>query len=65
MVFIVVLRFFDSRSKVSLTWDLNPRPSEYMLHSIYLSILSIYLYNLYLYVYIYNNQLPLHKCFMD
>ena len=25
----VVLRFFDSRYKVSLTWDSNPRPSDF------------------------------------
>ena len=54
MVFIDALRFFDSRCKVSLTWDLNPRPSEYMLLSIYLSIPSIYLYHLSIYIiYIY------------
>ena len=29
MIFIVVLRFFDSRYKVSLTWDSNPRPSDF------------------------------------
>ena len=25
----VVLRFFNSRYKVSLTWDSNPRPSDF------------------------------------
>ena len=29
MIFIVVLRFFDSRYKVNLTSDLNPRPSDF------------------------------------
>ena len=29
MIFIVVLRFFDSRYRVSLTWDSNPRSSNF------------------------------------
>ena len=29
MIFNVVLRFFDSRYKVSLTWDSNPQPSDF------------------------------------
>ena len=29
MIFIVVLRFFDSKYKVSLTWNSNPRPSYF------------------------------------
>ena len=29
MMFNVVLRFFDSTYKVSLTWDSNPRPSDF------------------------------------
>ena len=29
MIVNVVLRFFDSRCKVSLTWDSNPRPSDF------------------------------------
>ena len=28
MIFNAVLRFFDSRYKVNLTWDLNTRPSD-------------------------------------
>ena len=30
----VVLRFFDLRYKVSLTWDSNPRPSDDLAQSI-------------------------------
>ena len=26
---MIVLRFFDSRYKVSLTWDSNPRPLDF------------------------------------
>ena len=29
MIFMVVLRFFDSRYKVSFTWESNPRPSDF------------------------------------
>ena len=29
MTFNVVLRFFDSRYNVSLTWNSNPRPSDF------------------------------------
>ena len=29
MIFIVELRVFDSRYKVSLTWDMNPRLSVF------------------------------------
>ena len=29
MIFNVVVRFFDSRYKVSLTWASNPRPSDF------------------------------------
>ena len=29
MIFNVVLRFFDSRYKVSFTWDLNPGPLHF------------------------------------
>ena len=29
MIFTVVLRFFDSRHKVSLTWGSNPRLSDF------------------------------------
>ena len=29
MIFNVVIRFFDSIYKVSLTWDSNPRPSDF------------------------------------
>ena len=29
MIFMVVLRFLNSRYKVSLTWDSNPRPSDF------------------------------------
>ena len=29
MIFMVVLRFLDLRYKVSLTWDSNPRPSDF------------------------------------
>ena len=29
MILIVVLKFFDWRYKVSLTWDSNQRPSDF------------------------------------
>ena len=29
MVFIVVIRFFDSRYQVSLTWDTNPQSTDH------------------------------------
>ena len=29
MIFILVLRSFNSRYKVSLTWDSNPRPLDF------------------------------------
>ena len=29
MIFNVVLRLFDSRYKLSFTWDSNPRPSDF------------------------------------
>ena len=33
MIFSVVLRFFDWRYKVNLTWDSNPRPSDSQTYS--------------------------------
>ena len=35
MIFNVVLRFFNSRHKVSLTWHSNPRPSDDLAQSMF------------------------------
>ena len=41
MIFNVVLRFFDSRYKVSLAWDSNPRPSNFRLDALPTELVSL------------------------
>ena len=41
MIFNIVLRFFDSRRKASLTWDSNPRPSDFHSDSLPTDLVSL------------------------
>ena len=40
-MFIVVLRFLDSSNKVSLTWNLSPRPSDFRCDSLPTELASL------------------------
>ena len=37
-----VLRFFDSRYKVRLTWDLNPRPPDFYTYALPTELASLH-----------------------
>ena len=41
MILNVALSFFDSRYKVSLTWDLNPQPSDFRSDALLTELVSL------------------------